>query len=103
LAVGGADSVTLSASRRSVAPIQELVNAAFAAMPQYIPLTDGREPIPGQPAVIALPMPNPYGMKDITKKAVNECGPVGVAAFIEWLLARKWRVSDRDEPSSTRE
>ena len=99
----GASSITLSASRRSIVPIQEFVNAGFADMPDYIPLTKGRAPHPGQPAIIALPMPKPYGSRNITKKAIDRCAPVTVAAFIEWLLARKWRVSDREDPASTRE
>jgi ATP-dependent exoDNAse (exonuclease V) beta subunit len=104
LARGGATSLTLSKSRRSVVPIQEFVNAAFTDMPGYIPLTEGRAAHAGQPAVIALPMPRPYGSSDkITKKAIDGCGPGTVAAFIEWLLARKWRVSDREDPACTRE
>ncbi len=55
---------------------------------------------PGQPAVIALPMPKPYGMRNITMKAIDAVRPRTVAAFIEWLLARKWRVSDREDPAS---
>ncbi len=99
----GAASMKLSESRRSVAPIQEFVNAAFQDMPGYIPLTKGRAPHPDQPALIALPMPKPYGMRGITKKAIDGCAPATVAAFIEWLLGRKWRVSDREDPSCTRE
>ncbi len=99
----GVASSTLSESRRSVAPIQEFVNAAFEEMPGYIPLTKGRDAHPGQPAVMALPMPKPYGMRNVTKKAIDSCAPAAVAAFIEWLLARKWRVSDREDPACTRE
>lgn len=99
----GVASGTLAESRRSVAPIQEFVNAAFQDMPGYIPLTKGREALPDQPAVIALPMPKPYGMRNITKKAIDGCAPAAVAAFIEWLLACKWRVSDREDPACTRE
>ena len=99
----GAASMKLSESRRSVVPIQEFVNAAFQDMPGYIPLTQGRAPHPGQPAIVALPMPKPYGMRAITKKAIDGCAPATVAAFIEWLLARKWRVSDREDPACTRE
>jgi ATP-dependent helicase/nuclease subunit A len=99
----GVESGTLAESRRSVAPIQEFVNAAFADMPGYIPLTKGREAHPEQPAIVALPMPRPYGMRNITKKAIDACAPAAVAAFIEWLLERKWRVSDREDPACTRE
>ncbi len=97
------DVVHSAESRRSVAPIREFVNAAFADMPGYIPLSKGRDAHPNQPAVIALPMPRPYGMRGITMKAINARAPETVAAFIEWLLARKWRVSDREDSSRTRE
>jgi ATP-dependent exoDNAse (exonuclease V) beta subunit len=102
---GGATRVELSASRRSIAPIQDFVNAAFQDMPGYIPLTKGREAHPDQPAIIALPMPKPYSEKTpkITKTAIDGCAPSTVAAFIEWLLALKWRVSERDDPAVTRE
>ncbi len=103
LSQSGVTSYTLAESRRSVAPIQEFVNAAFADMPGYIPLSKGRDAHPNQPAVIALPMPRPYGMRGITMKAMNACAPETVAAFIEWPLARKWRVSDREDSSRTRE
>ena len=100
----GAGWVKLSASCRSSRPIQEFVNAAFEGMPRYIPLTEGREPVAGQPSIVALPMPHPYGRnKKLAQKAVNGCAPATVGAFIEWLLARKWRVSDREDPSITRE
>ena len=75
----------------------------FAEMPGYIPLTKGRAAHPDQPAVIALPMPKPYGIRNMTKKAIDGCAPATVAAFIEWLLARKWRVSDREDPAYARD
>lgn len=103
LTEAGVAANSLSDSRRSVAPIQEFVNAAFAEMPGYIPLTRGRDPHPGQPAIISLAMPNPYGMRNLTKGAIDRCAPEAVAAFIEWLLARKWRTSDREDASVTRE
>jgi ATP-dependent exoDNAse (exonuclease V) beta subunit len=102
LADSGVKSGSLSESRRSIAPIQNFVNAAFQDMPGYIPLSKGRPAHPDQPAVIALPMPKPYGMRGITKTAINACAPATVAAFIEWLLARKWQISDRENPSETR-
>jgi ATP-dependent exoDNAse (exonuclease V) beta subunit len=103
LTTAGAESMQLSESRRSVEPIQQFVNAAFADMPDYISLTKGRPAHVDQPAIVALPIPNCYGARGITKKAINECAPATVAAFIEWLLERKWRVSDREDPSVTRE
>jgi ATP-dependent exoDNAse (exonuclease V) beta subunit len=96
LVSSGVAPETLSESRRSIVPIQDFVNAAFEEMPGYIPLTKGRDAYPGQPAVIALPMPKPYGTRNLTKKAIDACAPETVAAFIEWLLARKWRAGDSE-------
>ncbi|MEO7653386.1 MAG: UvrD-helicase domain-containing protein, partial [Bryobacteraceae bacterium] len=96
LASQGVKKQQLLASRRSVEPIQQFVNAAFRdRMPDYLPLDGGRPGHAGQPAVLALPMPFPYGMRGITKTAINKCSPNAVAAFIEWLVNKSgWMVSD---------
>ena len=92
---------TLSRSLRSSTSIQEFVNAAFAGrMPDYLPLSGGRPPQPRQPSVVALPIPYPYGARDITRKAINQCSPNAVAAFVEWLVrASGWTVSDPRDPA----
>jgi ATP-dependent exoDNAse (exonuclease V) beta subunit len=54
----GATTTPLTTSYRSVLPIQQFVNSAFATtMEPYLALEGGREPIPGQPGVVALPVP----------------------------------------------
>jgi ATP-dependent helicase/nuclease subunit A len=88
----------LTTSSRSTEAIQAFVNAAFENMPDYLPLTGGVPENPAQPSVIALPMPKPYGSRNLSKAAIEECSPHAVAAFIHWLLdngQRKWKKRDR--------
>jgi ATP-dependent helicase/nuclease subunit A len=95
----GVTSGQLHRSHRSLEPIQSFVNAAFdGSMPAYLPLSGGRPPLPGQPAVVALPMPEPYGVQRLAKKEIERCSPRTVAAFIEWLVGQSgWVVSEKDE------
>jgi ATP-dependent exoDNAse (exonuclease V) beta subunit len=101
----GVGHVKLTRSFRSVRPIQEFVNASFApemtgdaasGQAQYSPLDDGAEAIEGQPSIVALPPPRPYGRNSkITKKAINECLPDTIVAYVEWLLKESgWKVRD---------
>lgn len=102
----GVGLVYLSRSFRSVRPIQQCVNAAFASQmsgdphsgqASYVPLEEHTPPIPGQPAIIALPAPRPYGQREITKSSINECLPYTLVAFVEWLLHySQWKVRDLD-------
>jgi ATP-dependent exoDNAse (exonuclease V) beta subunit len=104
----GIDCVYLRTSFRSVPELQALVNAAFEPVMQedastlqaaYVSLARHREPIPGQPAAVALPVPRPYGSTGLTKTAINASLPDAVAAFVGWLLAESgWRVTERDLP-----
>ncbi|HUS04709.1 MAG TPA: UvrD-helicase domain-containing protein [Bryobacteraceae bacterium] len=86
----------LPSSRRSLQNIQEFVNAAFEnELTNYVPLLGGREAIPGQPSVTVLPAPTPYGVRQVTKGAVNACLPDAVAGYVEWLWKHShWKVSD---------
>ena len=103
LGARGVEQRSIDKSRRSSTPIQEFVNAAFAErMPHYLPLRDGRDPIPNQPAIVALPMPFPYGTKNIAKSAIDKCSPNAVAAFVDWLVNQSgWRVTDPQHPGRT--
>ena len=103
LAARGVGIVHLTCSHRSVAPIQSCVNAAFGAamiedldagQTRYSPLAGGGAPIAGQPGIVALPAPHPYG-KDgkPARYAINACLPGAVAGFIEWLVKESgWKV-----------
>ena len=77
-------------------PIQEFVNAAFAPeIPGYLALEGGREPLPKQPSVLALPIPEPYGKRNIAKGAINKSSPATVAAFIAWMVNQSdWKIID---------
>ena len=71
----------LQVSFRSVPEIQDTVNAAFAPRfaPQgpYVALAKARQSFEGQPAVIALPIPSPYGkFKTFTNYAIEESLPM---------------------------
>src|SRR2546428_8364393 len=59
-----------------------------------------RDELPGQPGIVALPVPKPYGRHGgFAKSAVDESLPDAVGAFVEWLLkASGWKVTERDRP-----
>lgn len=93
----GAERRELTSSTRSTKAIQAFVNAAFETrIPDYLPLDGGVAGTAGQPGLIALPMPRPYGSKNLSNKAIDECSPDAVAAFIHWLWRDShWKVRDR--------
>jgi ATP-dependent exoDNAse (exonuclease V) beta subunit len=93
----GVASLELTSSTRSTRSIQAFVNAAFAgSIPDYLPLEGGVEDPPQQPAVIALPMPEPYGTRNLSNVRIEACSPGAVAAFIQWLCTESgWKVRDR--------
>jgi ATP-dependent exoDNAse (exonuclease V) beta subunit len=95
LARAGARLVTLTTSFRSVPEIQSFVNAAFAPVMDgdpatlqaaYVPLTQHRTAIVGQPSLIALPVPEPYGVRNMSAVKIEASLPDAVGAFIEWLV-----------------
>ena len=102
LRAGGGDVVRLTTSYRSVPGIQRFVNAAFSAeMPNYVALSKSRDDIVRHPAVIALPVPRPYGRSTFMKpsaKAIDDSLPDAVGAFIDWLCNGKndWGIAPRD-------
>jgi ATP-dependent exoDNAse (exonuclease V) beta subunit len=93
----GVASRELSSSTRSTRTIQEFVNAAFAPIiPGYLPIEGGVEDPLQQPCVVALPMPEPYGTRNISNAKIEQCSPHTVAAFIDWLCTNSgWKVRDR--------
>jgi ATP-dependent exoDNAse (exonuclease V) beta subunit len=108
----GGRRLQLTTSFRSVPAIQRFVNAAFrdqmtgddrALQPDYVPLSEMRPPHPGQPAIVALPVPRPYSNRGYQPKvsawAIEESLPDAVGAYIEWLVDPKngWQVSERDQ------
>ncbi|AKT44210.1 UvrD-helicase domain-containing protein [Chondromyces crocatus] len=129
LVSSGAEVLYLSTSFRSVPSIQEAVNAAFAPLmqgaatsasstdevsdgsrstvqspatqAQYVALERFRDDPPGQPAIVALAVPRPYGEYGrIVDFKVRESIPSAVAAFIHHAIqARRWMVTERERPN----
>jgi ATP-dependent exoDNAse (exonuclease V) beta subunit len=105
LVAAGAHAVKLTTSFRSVPQIQACVNAAFAPVmtgdaatlqADYVPLSPHRAGIAGQPAVIALPVPEPYGVRNLSAIKIEQSLPDAVGAFIDWVVnASGWTVSGR--------
>ncbi|MDF3064964.1 MAG: ATP-dependent nuclease, subunit [Polyangiaceae bacterium] len=103
----GAALLNLTTNFRSVPSIQSCVNVAFSrsmtgspdgSQADYVALTEWTPEIEGQPGVIALPVPEPYGaLGNMTKKAVTASCPDAVAAFIHWLIRDSgWTVHEGD-------
>ena len=105
LAARGASRAYLHTSFRATPEIQKAVNAAFAPLmtgdrrtlqAPYEPLSAYRENAPDQPAVIALPVPEPYGTHRIAAYAIERSLPDCVGAFVHWLLTKSgWTVTER--------
>src|SRR5262249_26586132 len=97
----GSGLIYLSQSFRSVRPIQEAVNAAFepemkddsaTGQPSYVTLEEFT-PASKLPAIVVLPVPRPYGKRDLAKYAIEKSLPGATAAFVDWLLCESgWRV-----------
>ncbi len=103
----GGRVLQLTTSYRSVPAIQRFVNAAFrddmradadALQAEYVPLSHHRADPGGQPAVVALPVPEPYGRgPKPTARAIEKSLPDAVGAFIAWAIepAGGWTVAER--------
>lgn len=106
----GVGLVNLSRGFRSARPLQLFVNAAFApemtgdavsGQADYVLLEEHLPALESQPAIVALPVPRPYGQKAITKSAINDSLPGAVCAYAEWLVRHSnWRVRDPEDPDS---
>ena len=100
-----AKQATLTTSFRATPAIQRFVNAAFAPLmtddavtqqPPYVRLTPSRDDHTSQPAVVALPVPRPYGARNVTKGAIEKSLPDAVGAFLKWLFDKSgWTVTER--------
>jgi ATP-dependent helicase/nuclease subunit A len=104
LAGSGVGVVQLTTSFRAVRPIQHLVNSAFetemqgdasAGQAAYAPLHGETAALAGQPSIVALPAPRPYGSMRLSRAAIDACLPDTIVAFVEWLVRESgWRVRD---------
>jgi ATP-dependent exoDNAse (exonuclease V) beta subunit len=97
LRAAGVAERRLTSSTRSTGAIQSFVNAAFEqSIENYLPLEGGVEAPAGQPSIVALPMPEPYGSRNISNVRIDACSPDAVAGFIQWLCTESgWKVRDR--------
>jgi ATP-dependent exoDNAse (exonuclease V) beta subunit len=102
----GATVLHLRTSFRSAPSLQRFVNAAFDPLMKaneqlsqaaYVPLAPFRSDPAGQPTIVALPAPRPYGdYGKIVQWKIEESLPAAVAAFVEWLVGKSgWRVTER--------
>ena len=107
LVAAGVGLVLLTRSFRANETVQEIVNSAFgpqmtgdpvSGQPEYVRLNKHRAPIEGQPAVIALPIPEPYGYRGLTKWQLEEGQPDLIGAFVTWLIEDSgWQVEDPEQ------
>jgi ATP-dependent exoDNAse (exonuclease V) beta subunit len=105
----GGRVLRLTKSYRSLPEIQRFVNAAFhhemvrnelALQADYIPLSPARQEDESQPAIVALPVPEPYSRRGPLKasaRAIEGSLPDAVGAFVAWLVDPKngWQVTER--------
>jgi ATP-dependent helicase/nuclease subunit A len=97
LELAGVGVEELSHSFRAGANLQAAINGAFAArlrhdrdagQPSYVALAGGRDEAPGQPSLVVLPVPQPFGaFGRITQRAIEASFPDAAAAFLRWLIA----------------
>ena len=105
LVARGARPAFLHTSFRSTPAIQAVVNASFAPLmngdrhtlqAQYVSLSSHRPDSPTQPSVVALPVPEPYGKRQVAAYAIEQSLPDGVGAFVAWLLNDSgWTITEK--------
>ncbi|HXJ32394.1 MAG TPA: UvrD-helicase domain-containing protein [Candidatus Eisenbacteria bacterium] len=104
----GAEVLHLRVSFRAVPELQEVVNAAFApcmdgtkdGQASYVPLAPYRTGTVTQPALVALPVPQPYGdYGKVVGWKIEDSLPNAIAAFVAWLIRESgWTVTERERP-----
>jgi ATP-dependent helicase/nuclease subunit A len=104
----GAIELQLTTSFRSAPSIQSCINTAFGPImvendqtrqASYVSLSPFRAEAASQPTVIALPVPEPYGKRDIAAYAIDRSLPDAVGAFVDWLIREsKWTVTETGNP-----
>ncbi len=99
----------LSTSFRSQPRLQAAVNGAFetrmkasedGSQAAYVPLAPFRADMESQPAIIALPVPEPYGRFGKVRGVEIEASlPVAVGEMVRWLVDESgWVVTERKRP-----
>jgi ATP-dependent exoDNAse (exonuclease V) beta subunit len=105
IVASGGGLVELNVSFRSGPEIQEAVNAAFSPImsdesstqAHYVPLAPFKTALDTQPAIVALPVSQPYGdYGKVVDWKIDESLPKDVAAFVDWLVNDSgWTVTER--------
>jgi ATP-dependent exoDNAse (exonuclease V) beta subunit len=113
----GGRVLQLTTSYRSIPEIQHFINAAFSAemvadgrtlQAGYVPLAEHRPAEASQPAIVALPVPEPYskyagrGFLKPSARAIETSLPDAVGAFVAWLVNEKhgWTIAERRSDGS---
>jgi ATP-dependent exoDNAse (exonuclease V) beta subunit len=106
----GAIPIRLETSFRAGPNLQRAINAAFAPLmngdrdtlqSDYVELLPSRPDVPGQPSLVALPVPEPYGRRRIAAASIEKSLPDAVGAFVDWLIHESgWRVTERRSHSA---
>lgn len=98
----GADPSSVGFSLRPPAPTTEQTQTkvyATSSQARYVPLAPHRPGVDTQPAIVALPVPEPYPGADYKKPTfwrIEESEPDGIAAFVDWLVRESgWTVTER--------
>jgi ATP-dependent exoDNAse (exonuclease V) beta subunit len=101
----GARRAYLHTSFRATPGIQRAINAAFEPVmdgnretlqAQYVALSTHRPESAGQPSVVVLPVPEPYGQRRVAGYAIEKSLPTAVGAFVHWLLTESgWTITER--------
>jgi ATP-dependent helicase/nuclease subunit A len=103
LLASGGDVLELGTSYRTTRAIAAFVNDVFqsamiedaeTAQPGYRPLVALRDGPPDQPGIIALPVPRPYGKRQLSKDAVSRSLPIAIADTVAYLLEGPLRIED---------
>ena len=105
----GCRCLTLRTSFRGVPSIQNAVNAAFAPLmtgdkasvqASYVSLFPYREDPVDQPALVALPVPEPYGKKRVAANSIEKSLPDAIGAFVDWLVNESnWTITEAEQPT----
>lgn len=94
----------LRACFRLLPSLQHAVNAAFGAVmtgqqaeeqAEYVALEPVRTEATTQPSLVALSVPRPYATRNVSGRAIEECLPDTVGAFVAWLVQESgWTVAE---------
>ena len=91
------DSGAAGGGRDGGSGVAGAAGGGAARLPGYVPLAAHRADDPRQPAVVALPVPRPYGpWGRPTGRAIEASLPDAVGAFVAWLVRESgWKVTER--------